>query len=210
MTALGTQQVLYFRRVPSGLMSNNGELYLNAAGLAEVARQEQVARQQQLESEAAAIAVRAENERQLAIASAHDAEQRRVTDGLAQQRAEAARRATVKALEASACTEGEYNVTARPELSFTLSDRRECWTPWLVPEKQVGSFDESGAVLCQLMLTDGTLGKDFESYPGKNWSNDELREIGWSHHRALRFKSLKKTTGPDNLYFALEVSWALS
>ncbi len=48
MTALGTQQVLYFRRVPNGLMSNNGEVYLNSAGLAEVARQEQIARQQQL------------------------------------------------------------------------------------------------------------------------------------------------------------------
>jgi hypothetical protein len=43
------------------------------------------------------------------------------------------------------------------------------------------------------MLTDGTLGKEFESHPGKNWSNDELREIGWFRtRRALRFESLKK------------------
>lgn len=38
MTSLNTQQVLYFRRVPNGLQSNDGELYLNAPGLAELQR----------------------------------------------------------------------------------------------------------------------------------------------------------------------------
>src|SRR5947209_2468105 len=42
MTALGTQQVLYFRRVPNGLQSNDGQLYLNPTALAELQRQQAI------------------------------------------------------------------------------------------------------------------------------------------------------------------------
>jgi hypothetical protein len=138
LTELGTQHVLYFRRVPNGLMSNNGRLYLNAAGLAELRRQDEIARQRQIEAEAAVGRARVERQQEDAIAAQREAEQRRVAEELAQQKAEANRRATLKVLESPACTEGEYNVPARPEFVFTLSDRRECWTPWLVLENSMG------------------------------------------------------------------------
>jgi hypothetical protein len=198
LTALGTQQVLYFRRVPNGLMSNNGEAYFNAAGLAELSRQEEIARQQQIATEAAAAAAataaRAENQRQQAIAAEHEAEQRRVADVLAQQNAEANRRATVIALESSECTQGEYTVASRSELVFTVSVQRECWTPWLVPKNPYDwGVKESGDVLLQKAFADGTMGKEYEDGPGKTSNSNQLV-------RAVRFKSLKKE--PVRITFA--------
>lgn len=61
-TALGTQQVLYFRRVSNGLLSNDGVLYLSPAGLAEVQRQEEQARLARQAAEVAAQRERAERE----------------------------------------------------------------------------------------------------------------------------------------------------
>jgi hypothetical protein len=80
LTELGTQQVLYFRRVPNGLMSNSGTLYLNAAGLAELRRQEAISRQQQMDAEAAARAVRVENERQQAVAAQRELQEQQRKD----------------------------------------------------------------------------------------------------------------------------------
>jgi hypothetical protein len=44
MTALGTQQVLYFRRVPNGLISNDGIVYMSSSALLEVQRAEDYAK----------------------------------------------------------------------------------------------------------------------------------------------------------------------
>lgn len=57
VTALGTQQVLYFRRVPDGLISNDGMVYLNPSALAELQRREELERHRQ-------EAARAEQERE--------------------------------------------------------------------------------------------------------------------------------------------------
>jgi hypothetical protein len=190
MTALGTQQVLYFRRVPNGLMSNDGILYLNATGLGEIKRHEEIARKQQMEQEAAVERERIERERVAAIVAAQqaqrEAEQRHAAEEIAREKAEANRRETLKAVETSSCTEGEYNVAARSELTFALNAKRECWTPWLSPENKYGwGLKETGDVLVQLMFADSSLGEEFEDGPTKRWSNNRQT-------RALRFKSLRK------------------
>lgn len=53
VTALGTQQVLYFRHTPEGLVSNNGEVYLNPTALAALQRQEQAEREREAVAQAA-------------------------------------------------------------------------------------------------------------------------------------------------------------
>ena len=71
VTAFGTQQVQYFRRVQNGLVSNDGDIYLNAAGMTELQRQQELERQRELEAAAAqAKAQAAEEERLAAIARA--------------------------------------------------------------------------------------------------------------------------------------------
>ncbi|HYC92484.1 MAG TPA: hypothetical protein VEO54_24975 [Thermoanaerobaculia bacterium] len=83
LTALGTQQVLYFRRVQGGLQSNDGEIYLSETGLAEVERQEELERQRQIQAEAAAEEARAREARaaaEVAAAQARQEEARRIAD----------------------------------------------------------------------------------------------------------------------------------
>jgi len=87
LTALGTQQVLYFRRVPNGLMSNDGVLYLSPSGFAEVQQQEERARRAQQEAQAAEARQRAERERLAAIAAQRQAEEQRLADERARKEA---------------------------------------------------------------------------------------------------------------------------
>jgi hypothetical protein len=73
VTALGTQQVMYFRRVPNGLMSNSGELYLNSDGWAHLRRQEEIEQQKQLKAAAAAAEARVAEEERLAALAEQEA-----------------------------------------------------------------------------------------------------------------------------------------
>lgn len=79
-TMLGTQQVLYFRRVKGGLQSNDGVLYLNAAGLGELRRQEELERQGEQAALAAQERERAEAARLAAIEAQRQAEDQRRAD----------------------------------------------------------------------------------------------------------------------------------
>ena len=79
-TMLGTQQVLYFRRVPGGLQSNDGILYLSRAGLAELQRQQELERKREQAARAAQERERVEASRQAAIDAQRQAEEQRLAD----------------------------------------------------------------------------------------------------------------------------------
>jgi hypothetical protein len=87
MTAFGTQQVLYFRRVPNGLLSNDGILYLSPSGLAEIQRQEELAMRAHQEAQAAEERQRVERERLAVIAAQRQAEEQRLADERARKEA---------------------------------------------------------------------------------------------------------------------------
>jgi hypothetical protein len=80
MTALGTQQVLYFRRIQAGLVSNDGDLYLSPSGMAEIEKQEENVRVQQQAARDAEQKQRAEAERLAAIEAQRQAEEQRRAD----------------------------------------------------------------------------------------------------------------------------------
>jgi hypothetical protein len=87
VTALGTQEVLYFRRVPNGLVSNDGILYLNPSALAEVQRQAELAIRAQREAQAAEQRRLAESQQLAAIAAQREAEVQRLADERARKEA---------------------------------------------------------------------------------------------------------------------------
>lgn len=87
VTALGTQEVLYFRRVPNGLVSNDGILYLNPSGLAEAQRQAELAMRAQQEAQAAEQGRLAETQRLAALAAQRAAEEQRLADERARKEA---------------------------------------------------------------------------------------------------------------------------
>ncbi|MBC7818985.1 MAG: hypothetical protein IAG10_19015 [Planctomycetaceae bacterium] len=185
VTTLGTQQVMYFRRVPNGLMSNDGDLYLNAAGLAELRRQEEVARQQRLEANAAAERERLERERIAAIAAQQEAErqaeQQRVTNELAQKRL----RAEIQALEGADCsTESlSLSVPERETREFIVDPKRQCWTPWLIGTPYL-TWKSDGDLLVQVVFRDGTT-KEQVAGPTKN-----ISLLSRQGTEKVRFKSL--------------------
>jgi hypothetical protein len=86
-TALGTQQVLYFRRVPGGLQSNDGVLFLNKAGLQEAERLDQLRQRQEEAARLAAERQRAESERLAALEAQRQADERRVAEEQARKEA---------------------------------------------------------------------------------------------------------------------------
>lgn len=90
LTVMGTQQVLYFRRVHNGLVSNDGTQYLNSAGLAELDHEKELARQREMEARAAEERARVENERQAKLAAERDAEEKLRIDRVNRPRVEKA------------------------------------------------------------------------------------------------------------------------
>ncbi len=85
-TILGTQQILYFHRVPEGLRSGDGTLYLSPAALAEAERKEALARQAQEKARAEEQRRRAEQERvaaeQQRVAADREAAKQRAAEEL--------------------------------------------------------------------------------------------------------------------------------
>lgn len=156
VTALGTQQVMYFRRVSDGLISNGGEVFLNPAGLLEVQRQDEIARQQRMKAEAAAERERVERDRSEAIAAQQEAErqaeQKRVADELAQKKL----RADIQTLESTDCsTESlSLSVPERETREFIVDPKRQCWTPWLIGTPYL-NWNASGDILVQVVFRNG-------------------------------------------------------
>lgn len=87
LTAMGTQQVLYFRRAPNGMISNDGTVYLSASGLAEVQRMEEQSRLDQQAAQETAERQRVEMLRQEALVAQRQADERRLADGRARKEA---------------------------------------------------------------------------------------------------------------------------
>lgn len=202
LTVLGTQQVLYFKRTPDGYTSEDGESYMSPAAIADLQRREQAARAAQQRAQQAEAARRAEAERLAREAAQRQAEAKRLADERARQQAEANRLETVKALEASSCTEGEYNVPAGSKLVFMLSAQRDCWTPWLIPENRYWGIKYSVDVVLQFALKDGTLSKEFLNGPIRETPEDLVELLRRRDLiRAIRFKSLKKEPGPISVHW---------
>jgi YD repeat-containing protein len=87
LTTLGTQQVLYFRRVPQGLISSDGTLYLSPSALAEAQRQEGIAKRAQENARAQEQQRRSEEQRLANIAAQRQAEEQRLADDRARKEA---------------------------------------------------------------------------------------------------------------------------
>lgn len=100
LTTLGTQQVLYFRRVPQGLISNDGTLYLSPSALAEAQRQEGIAKRAQEKARAQEQQRRSEEQRLANIAAQRQAEEQRLADDRARKEAPEKLRALLAALPA--------------------------------------------------------------------------------------------------------------
>lgn len=149
MTALGTQQVLYFQRVQNGLRSNDGAVYLDQAGLAALRRQEEVERQ---EREAARQRERIERERLAAIEAERQAQERQRAEEARRKAAEDKLRAEIAVIESTECPKGEGQNLGAGSRTFVVSPKKDCWTPWLYYGGKRSGYDVDGEIRVQLML----------------------------------------------------------
>jgi hypothetical protein len=99
------------------------------------------------------------------------------------QEAENKRQAMLQAFESADCSEGEYELPKLSTITFVVSPKRDCWTPWVLVEYP--SWQLTGNVLVEAVRRDGTVLKA-EDGPNTTFKGIYARSLTKIHFKSLR------------------------